>query len=164
MQESLKTISYRGGLVAFEIPTDWTDEYERNGGGTFYNKEPDSGTLRLNVLSMARKVPAPLEDVAREVFRGDSYQTLPSGNPVRHFVKRVEERGTLLDLHRWEVLVAVSAVDLRLACFTHTMLASQEGSARAARELAAVDSAVRTARYSTASGQVQQKTWWQIWK
>ena len=164
MQETLKTISYRGGLIAFEIPSSWADEYEADGGGTFYDKAPESGTLRLNVLSVIRKSPASLADAVKEVFRGESHQSLPSGWPVRRIVKRVEERGTPLHLHRWEVLVPVSPVHLRLACFTHTVLASQEGGPKAMRELTLVDDAVRTARYSTAPGQIQRRPWWQIWK
>jgi len=164
MQETSKTISYRGGLVAFEIPNTWTDEYDRDGGGTFYSKDPGSGTLRLNVLSVARNTPTSLADAAKEIFRGGDHQTLPSGNPVRRFVKRVEERGTPLELHRWEVLVPVSSIQLRLACFTHAVLASQSDSVQATRELAIIESAVSTARFATAPAQVRRKAWWQIWK
>lgn len=46
----LKTIVYRGGLVRFSIPATWQEEYEPDGGGTFYKEGPDTGTLRLILL------------------------------------------------------------------------------------------------------------------
>ncbi|MBK8594774.1 MAG: hypothetical protein IPN83_04160 [Holophagales bacterium] len=40
----MKSITYRGGLVTFRIPRHWVEEYEEDGGGTFYEDRPDSGT------------------------------------------------------------------------------------------------------------------------
>jgi hypothetical protein len=54
-QDGMKTIRYRGGIVTFRIPAHWTEEYEEEGGGIFYNEDNDSGTLRLNVLTFASK-------------------------------------------------------------------------------------------------------------
>lgn len=47
----LKTISYRGGIATFAVPESWVEEYEPEGGGTFYDDVEGAGTLRLNVLS-----------------------------------------------------------------------------------------------------------------
>jgi hypothetical protein len=33
-----KTIVYRGGIVRFRIPAHWIEEYEHEGGGTFYEE------------------------------------------------------------------------------------------------------------------------------
>lgn len=52
---NLKHIKYRGGIAEFQIPSHWREEYEPGGGGTFYEDSPDSGTLRLNVLSLSSK-------------------------------------------------------------------------------------------------------------
>ena len=46
----LKTINYRGGIIRFQIPNDWVEEYEDVGGGTFYKPGDDTGTLRVNVM------------------------------------------------------------------------------------------------------------------
>jgi hypothetical protein len=48
----MKKITYRGGLISFQIPKDWIEEYEENGGGTFYEDSQESGTLRINVLTV----------------------------------------------------------------------------------------------------------------
>ncbi|HSI65722.1 MAG TPA: hypothetical protein VLE43_21530, partial [Candidatus Saccharimonadia bacterium] len=45
-----KTVTYRGGVVVFDLPARWVEEYEPSGGGTFYEDTPQSGTLRLSVL------------------------------------------------------------------------------------------------------------------
>jgi hypothetical protein len=159
MNSALKTIRYRGGLVDAEIPANWKEEYEAEGGGTFYEDKPDSGTLRLNVLSFASKEARLPSDVVREVFGAEGYETLPSGFSMRHLVKTAEERGTQLHLHRWEVLVPVTSIHTRLVCFTHTLLAAHEGTNRAKEELRIVDAIIRTARFSTAPGELQKKPW-----
>ena len=37
-EPKLKKISYRGGVVEFSIPANWKEEYERDGGGMFYEQ------------------------------------------------------------------------------------------------------------------------------
>jgi hypothetical protein len=59
MLPSWKTIQYRGGLVTFRIPSDWVEEYEADGGGAFYPEKPNSGTLRLNVMTL--RSPSPID-------------------------------------------------------------------------------------------------------
>jgi hypothetical protein len=49
----MKTVNYRGVLVVFQIPEHWVEEYEADGGGTFYDPDDASVTLRLNVLTFA---------------------------------------------------------------------------------------------------------------
>src|SRR5262249_43907386 len=56
-QDGMKAIRCRGGIVTFRIPAHWTEEYEEEGGGTFYDEDNGSGTLRLNVLTFALKTP-----------------------------------------------------------------------------------------------------------
>jgi hypothetical protein len=160
----MKTIDYRGGLVSFEVPSDWKEEYEAEGGGTFYEDGPDSGTLRLNVLSMASKEAKSPSQIIRHVFGGDSYEMLPCGFAMRHYMQRSEEQGTPLYLYRWEILVPVTPTHTRLVCFTHTLLAAKEGTELAKRELSIVNSLVRTARFPTATGVVPKKSWWKFGK
>jgi hypothetical protein len=50
-----KEIIYRGGVVRFFIPKHWSEEYEEDGGGIFYEPGDETGTLRLNVLSFLTK-------------------------------------------------------------------------------------------------------------
>jgi hypothetical protein len=160
----MKPVLYRGGLVSFRIPENWREEYESEGGGTFYEDKPDSGTLRLNVLSLEKKEPLTLGDATREAFGDQQYEVLPCGFPMRHYAKEAEERGTQLRLYRWEVLVPVSPTWWRLACFTHTVIAAQDGTAQSREELRLITSIVREAQYSTEPGVVPERPWWRFWR
>ena len=164
MNISMKPVVYRGGLVSFHIPANWREEYEAEGGGTFYEDKPDSGTLRLNVLTFEKKEPLTPEDATREVFAGEAHEVLPCGFPMRHAVKEAEEQGTALRLYRWEVLVRVSPTKWRVACFTHTVIAAQDGITQSKEELRLVNSIVREAQYSTEPGVVRERPWWRFWQ
>jgi hypothetical protein len=159
----MKRVIYRGGIVTFQIPATWREEYEPDGGGTFYEAGTDTGTLRLHLLSLQKAGPPSLEAAAREIFHGEPVETLPNGFPLRHYCEQAEERGTPLLLYRWEVLIPVSPSQWRLACFTHTVLAACAGSPRTKAELALVNQLVREADYSTQPGETAKKRWWKFW-
>ncbi len=164
MNVPMKPVLYRGGLVSFRIPESWREEHGSEGGGTFYEDKPDSGTLWLNVLSMEKKEPLTLGDATREVFGGGQHEVLPCGFPMRQYVKEAEEQGTPLRLYRWEVLVPVSPTWWRLACFTHTVIAAQDGTSQSREELRLVNSIVREAQYSADPGVVPERPWWRFWR
>jgi len=157
MSTAIKSIVYRGGIVAFKIPVTWREEYEPDGGATFYEDGADSGTLRLNVLSFERK-----SGGARN-SADDFPEILKSGARLRHYRKEAEERGTLIYLYCWEILVEVPPDRCRLVCFSHTVLASSVESAATQEELRIVDSLVRDAEYSTLAGQ-KAAPWWKFWR
>ncbi|MBL8085918.1 MAG: hypothetical protein JNN26_25045, partial [Candidatus Obscuribacter sp.] len=69
----MKTIVYRGGIVKFQIPSHWKEEYEEEGGGTFYEDSADSGTLRLNVLTFESESPLG-ENSSQELLKSLSKQ------------------------------------------------------------------------------------------
>lgn len=146
-----KTISYRGGIVTFSIPHGWLEEYEAAGGATFYEDRPDSGTLRLNVLSFDAK-DSDATQMALKVFPANSYELLPNGFPLRRYVKDGREDGERLRIYRWEVAVPVPPRSARLLMFAHTVLASQENTPRTKAELSFIDQSVRQAIYSQAVG------------
>ena len=50
--QKMKTISYRGRVVEFRIPSSWKEEYSDIDGGTFYGDKPDSGTFRLKIITL----------------------------------------------------------------------------------------------------------------
>ena len=139
------------------IPATWREEYEPDGGATFYEEGDGTGTLRLNVLSFERK-----SSTARDPSE-DFPEDLKPGVRLRHNRKEAEEHGAEILLYRWEVLVAVPPDRWRLVCFTHTVLGSSVESAATRKELRMVDSLVREAEYSTAAGAVAAP-WWKFWK
>jgi hypothetical protein len=164
MKDRMKTIDYRGGLVSFEIPTSWKEEYQPEGGGTFYEDRPDSGTLRLNVISFSSKEPKTPTEAVADAFGPDTHEILSSGLTMRRGMKDGEERSTKLHLYRWDVLVPVTATHSRLACFTYTVIADQDGTEPVKGELEMVEGMVRTARFSTAQGEAPRTARWKIWK
>ena len=122
----MKTIEYRGGVVSFQIPRHWKEEYEPDGGGTFYEDAPETGTLRLNVItSEARQgtLPSTGYDFLRRESSGEQAEILrlPSGDGMKHYLKKAEEDGTSLDIHFWEIAHCVPPKTLYLAIFSWTV-------------------------------------------
>jgi hypothetical protein len=148
-----KTVTYRGGIVVFSIPNHWLEEYEPAGGATFYEDKPDSGTLRLNVLSFDSK-DTPAVQMAIKFFPENSYELLQNGFPIRRYVKDAVEKGEHLRIHRWEIAVPVPPRSVRLLMFAHTVLRSQENDPRIKAELSFIDASVRRAVYAQAAGVV----------
>lgn len=147
----LKMISYRGGLVFFALPAIWREEYQPEGGGTFYDDRPDSGTLRLNVLSFSSK-DVPAKQMAATAFPNGSFELLQDGIPLRKTVVALEEGEHKLRLHSWEVAVPVPPNSLRIAAFRHTVLAEKEQDPQIVQELEFIDRSVRAATFSQESG------------
>jgi hypothetical protein len=139
MNSEMKTINYRGGLVRFQIPLNWRDEY-------------DPGTLRLNVISAQSDGGKSPEQTIRSMFVGSSTEQCPSGPLMRLKKLAGEERGTPLLHYRWEIGVPVPPNRIRIICFTYTILARQESDPSIKAELALVDHAIRAAEFSHEPG------------
>lgn len=152
MKPNFKTIDYRGGVVSFEIPDDWKEEYKPKGGGTFYEDRPESGTLRLHVLGFSSTTGRSSEDTLRRLDAKEPFEKLKCGLHMKRYVKKAEEDGEVLSLYRWEIRIPVPPVDWRMACFTYTIVAGQEADPVIREELDLVDEIIHAARFSTASG------------
>ena len=136
----MKTISYRGGLITFRVPATWKEEYQPEGGGTFYEDRPDAGTLRLNVITAkapAGKLPSDgYSFFALKSFAKDERLTkTPHGDGMRIFKDATEERGTKIDLYCWEIAQCIPPETLRIATFTWTILASQSSDPKFQKEI-----------------------------
>lgn len=147
----LKTIEYRGGIVEFVIPSHWREEYEPEGGGTFYEDAADSGTLRLNVLSFESK-DTPAEQMAATAFRDGAVSSTSGGLPLRREDETAEENGERLHIVRWEVAIPVPPRSLRLAIFSYTVLESQLQDSGCAAAIQQLETSIRQASYSQAAG------------
>lgn len=121
----LKNICYRGGIARFDIPASWKEEYDPSGGATFYEDRPDSGTLRLNVLSFSSNGKETGDKMVASLIAKNGYKTLRDGLAIKQYVKSADEDGEDLHIHRWEVAVPVEGCSARLAIFSYTILASQ---------------------------------------
>jgi hypothetical protein len=78
----MKTIAYRGGIVTFRIPTHWREEYSDTDGGMLYEEHPDSGTLRLTIITMT--VPEQRQETSALDVLWGSRQRLGEGRRRRH--------------------------------------------------------------------------------
>lgn len=129
--DKLKTIAYRGGIVRFKIPADWVEEYEEDGGGTFYQNRPDSGTLRLNILTA--RAPDDIEgDLSVQTLlclsdvTPEKITKLANGNAIARWLERTEEQGHKITLYWWYLANTVPPNHVRIASFSYTILTSQE--------------------------------------
>jgi hypothetical protein len=157
MPDSLKTIRYRGGLITFRIPATWIEEYEEQGGGTFFESGPDTGTLRLNVLTM--QSPSEVNhDTPVELLlslpqaKGREVRRLPNGNALLRFDEPTQERGEKLVIHYWLVANPVPPKHARLANFSFTILASQAEKAKIHEQIRLLDKEISESRFHATIG------------
>ncbi len=143
-----KSIVYRGGVVIFAIPADWVEEYEPEGGGTFYMDAPESGTLRLNVLGFRIGPHDSLSEQIALCMSRDGFAPFQSGLGLRRRELTAFEEGESLRFFRWEVLIPIEPDEFSIACFAHTVSESQVHTEETRRELEFIDASVRRARFN----------------
>jgi hypothetical protein len=153
----LKTISYRGGLVTFRIPAHWKEEYEPEGGGTFYEDTPDSSTFRLQTITLKSPSPVIAEsapDVLSTLRQAATapVERLPSGCALIRYTQSSVERGEGLLITYWSVAHIVPPYHARIANFSYTLLERQRDDARFQRELELLDREVRASIFSPELG------------
>jgi hypothetical protein len=158
----LKKFSYGGGVVEFSIPANWKAEFDSERGGIFYDDSPDSGTLRLNVITVKSLTPindksAP--DVLRVLRQAQSHQieSLTNGNAVLHYSEPSTESGHKLHVVFWIVANPMPPDHARVATFTYTLLEGQQEQQRFKNELALIDSQIRQATFSKELGETKSK-------
>jgi hypothetical protein len=123
-----KTINYRGGVLRFRIPSDWVEEYEDSGGGTFYEPGDDAGTLRVNVTTLEGP-PGRNPTVDRLVEQFASAPEFFGATPVHlgedaiifRYDMPGEERGRTITVHCWSILQVVAPRNFRHVLFTYTL-------------------------------------------
>ena len=150
MAESLKEINYRGGVVKFKIPSNWKEEYEENGGGIFYEDAPDTGTLRLNIITM-QAPPDVKGNLPVQALSGISgvdqknIEMLANGNALAHAVQRSEEQGTKITLYWWYLANHVPPSYVRMANYSYTILTSKENDKQTKAELELLEEQIKNA-------------------
>ena len=146
----LKTISYRGGLVTFRIPSYWVEEYEPDGGGTFYENGPDTGTLRLSVITL-KTPPTKMGNLATNALAGMSdvdpskIRLLKSKLALAQYIKHSSENGQNITLYWWHLASAGEAGVVRVANYSYTILTKQENDKNILQELSVVQQEIENA-------------------
>lgn len=157
-ETAIKEVWYRGGLVIFELPSDWLEEYEPDGGGMFYADGPDTGTLRLNVITAESKSALP-PDEPMEILKGirgvdpTKIRRLPNGNLVAEYVQHSVEQGTRITLFWWSVTNVVPPRHVRIANFSYTVRSSLQGATTTLAEVAMLRRSIERARFSPELGE-----------
>jgi hypothetical protein len=168
----LKRIEYRGGVVTFLIPATWKEKYESEGGGTFYEDKPDSGTLRLNIITM--QAPAGTKEVTAIAALTDSMRqggnhkiaALANGNAIARYNHAAVENGEQLRIYYWNLASPVPPRGMRLAVFSYTVRASQTCDRDVCQDMELLDKSICEAEFYSrpgVSGGPIAKPWWKIW-
>jgi hypothetical protein len=145
-----KPVSYRGGLVQFVVPRHWSEEHDPDGGATFWDERPHSGTLRLSVLGAKG---ASCDALVAHFDKRGEFETLPNGLHCRRTERRASEDGVALAVHRWEIAVPVPPDRMRIVTFAWTVEIAHAADPANVADLRVVEAVVRQrATFSSAAG------------
>ncbi len=153
---AMKQISYRGGLITFSVPKHWVEEYSPEGGGTFYENAPNTGTLRLNVITATPPASSD-QHAAKNALAAiknpspSNIQQLPNGNEFSSRVQRATEQGHALRLYWWHLARQTHTGEVRVANFSYTILSAEENNPRTVEEIKLLETAIRNAYFHPAS-------------
>lgn len=157
----LKKITHRGGVVEFSIPAHWKAESE-NEGGMFYEDSPESGTLRLTVMTFRH--PASIKEKSaleflRSLKQAESrrVESLTNGNALLHYTEPTTEADQKLCMTYWIVANLAASNHVRLATFSFALKEGQQQQQRFKKELSLIDSQVRKATFSKEVGETSSK-------
>ena len=162
----MKSILYRGGVVRFRIPTHWVEEYSDIEGGMFYEDNPDSGTLRLKVitLSTAKELHArSAQDILEVVVRGldtsveGETRSRKDGNAVLRYEEAAFEQGMPLRIVYWVIANPLPPHDARIVTFSFTMLASQRNEESVQRDLETLEEEIDSAIFAPELGVISDE-------
>jgi len=148
----MKEIVYRGGLVRFKIPESWIDEYGEDSGGIFYEDTPNSGTLRLDIISAKSSTDFALNESVKVLtlltdVEPSSIRSLPNGNAIGAFVQRTSEDEVPITIFWWVVSNLVPPRHVRIANFSYTVLTSCEHDSHIIGEVALLADSIARAEF-----------------
>ena len=129
-----------GGL-RFRIPHDWKEDYSEIDGGMFYENGPNSGTLRVKVITLERPVgeAASIDNILNPLLcqLGKSGADIDriSENQLVRYEDRVNERGTRLRIFYWVLANPLPPQNARVVTFSYTVLDSLAETEQVKREL-----------------------------
>lgn len=163
-ESAMKTIVYRGGVVVFRIPARWREEYSDMEGGMFYEDRPNSGTLRLRIITMSS--PKELEShsaidvlhVVQNSLKGGNvkgtFTSRKDGNALLKYEQATSEQGRALMIFNWIIANPLPPGHARVATFSYTALAEQRNRRQLQRELEMLEAEIEAARFSPSLGVV----------
>lgn len=158
--DGMKTIQYRGGVVSFRIPSFWTEEYQEEGGGTFYDEFEDTGTLRLNTIVVSSKEPVTTHQARtmaekRAAKEGGTVEIIGGGNCLTTYSQTTEGDGNEppLTIRYWEITNPVPPNHLRIALFSYSVPTDLLEDEDVAADLERLAQELRACRFATTIGE-----------
>ena len=151
----MKTVTYRSGVVTFEIPDHWIEDTDDDEAGLFYEDADDAGLMRLYITTAsnphADNVTAdmllPMLD-SLTTSKTKHLEILPNGNALLSYITKEKDDGPLRVIFFWVVGNPVPPSHARIANFSYTMLASHVVSPAAQRVVTQLENSIRNARFS----------------
>jgi hypothetical protein len=161
----LKSIVYRGGVVRFRIPADWQEEYESDGGGTFYAPGDETGTLRLNVTTFRSPAGKVLQLTDAEEFltqvalkHGSQVQLLRPGVAMVRYDLPTKDRGHALIIRYWQVAQVLLPGHVRQSLFSYTLPAKLFDDWLLRHEMDLLEREIHVAEFAQAFGEVPRSS------
>lgn len=160
----MKSIVYRGGVITFRIPSHWREEYSDFEGGTFYEDRPNSGTLRLKIISVV--VPKQLQlnsamdvlqvavDQLKNAGVEGTTKVRSDGNAVLRYEEATSDEDTPLTIFYWVVANSRPPRHARMATFSYTILAEQRNEPQVQRDLEMLEAEIESTTFSSEPGVV----------
>ncbi len=158
----MKQIVYRGGVVTFRIPSHWREEYSDIEGGTFYEDRPESGTLRLRIITMrtAKELHSDsAKDILEMVVSGLKKNNVEGGIRGREdgiAVLKYEEaahaNGMRLTIFHWVIANSLPPHRARIITFSYTILAGQRNQKCLPGDLEMLEAEIESATFSSDLG------------
>lgn len=165
----MREVTYRGGLVVFAVPDDWTEENDPSGGAAYYSDQPGSPTLRLNVTTFRPPEPVTgshlIEAASSGSQPGDQPAVmLPGGTAMRRFWREGVEGSTPVRVRYWALAAGAPPTTVRLALFslTHSAGSADDLLADFDRSISAAQFTRLTAE-EIAAAHRKAKPWWRPW-
>lgn len=157
-EAKMKQVIYRGGIVTFTIPEHWLEQYEPDGGGMFYEDAPNTGTLRLNVITLESAKPLLPNDAYDNLstmknIKAGSVQKMESGNAFATSVQHSTEQGQAITLYWWHIANPIPPNHMRIANFSYTVLTSQENDPLIKNEIQMLTESIKNAKFHSTIGQ-----------
>jgi len=152
----MKTINYRGGVVTFRIPASWKEEYSDTDGGTFYEDKPDSGTLRLKLITAESPSEITSDSAASllntlSVVKGQ-VRRQPNGNAFARYEEESVDSGQRIRILYWLVANPVPPKHARIATFSYTVLQGKESQSATMHDIQMLENEILQARFATELG------------
>jgi hypothetical protein len=156
-EDAMKTIVYRGGVVTFRIPAHWREEYSDFDGGTFYVDQPDSGTLRLKIITMstpeqpqsgfAIEMLQVIADRLKDEGVETTTQARQDGNAVLKYEEEGFEDGAWGTIFYWVIVNPLPPRHARSATFSYAILEKQRNHPQIKQDLEMLEAEIEAATF-----------------